>query len=212
MELGQEVKGQITSSCVLENIKSLIGKCREVRFLLSVLCEYYSISQFHNHAQYLKVKHSGGPLHNQTWQTEWKTAPLVNVRLWEYYSQIFEVFVVASCLSAKFDCPVVCQNLSLLATAYDCETGSKVSDFEGLVTLGLTCPGWGGSECSEKVQHKGAGPIQPHLTNNSTSSRVFPWILKPRGGNYYSIGGNLLNRRFLERQQGKTSGPGCIKR
>ena len=35
-----------------------------------------SISQLHNHAQYQKVKHSEGPLDSQTWQTEWKTAPL----------------------------------------------------------------------------------------------------------------------------------------
>ena len=33
-----------------------------------------STSQFHSHAQ-LRLKHSGGPLDNQTWQTEWKTAP-----------------------------------------------------------------------------------------------------------------------------------------
>ena len=40
-------------------------------------------SQFHNHAQYLKVKYSGRPLDSQTWQTEWKTAPLAKVQLCE---------------------------------------------------------------------------------------------------------------------------------
>ena len=38
-------------------------------------------------------------------------------------NQTFEAFVAASSLYAKFDCPVARQNLSLLDTAYDCETG-----------------------------------------------------------------------------------------
>ena len=59
---------------------------------------YLSISQFDNHAQSLKVKHSGGPLDNQTWQTEWKTAPLAIVQLCEYKNQTMEAFVAASCL------------------------------------------------------------------------------------------------------------------
>ena len=42
------------------------------------------MDQFHNHAQQSKVKYSGGPLDNQTWQTEWKTAPLAKVQLCEY--------------------------------------------------------------------------------------------------------------------------------
>ena len=29
----------------------------------------------------------------------------------------------SSILSAKFDCPVACQNFSRVATAHDCETG-----------------------------------------------------------------------------------------
>ena len=29
----------------------------------------------------------------------------------------------SSILSAKFDCPVACQDVSLFATAHDCETG-----------------------------------------------------------------------------------------
>ena len=62
------------------------------------------ISQFHNHALWLKVKISGGPLDNQTWQTGWKT---------------LEAFVAASRLYAKLDCPVSRQNFSLLATAHD---------------------------------------------------------------------------------------------
>ena len=39
------------------------------------------ISQFHNHAQLLNVNNSSGALDNQTWQTEWKTAPLAKVQL-----------------------------------------------------------------------------------------------------------------------------------
>ena len=71
----------------------------------------------------MKVNNSGGPLDNQTWQTEWKTVPLAKVQLCEYENQTLEAFVAASCLYAKFDCPVARQNLSLLATAHDCETG-----------------------------------------------------------------------------------------
>ena len=39
---------------------------------------------------------------------------------WE--NQTLEAFVAASRSNAKFDCPVACQYLSLLATAHDCET------------------------------------------------------------------------------------------
>ena len=64
------------------------------------------ISQFHNHAQKLKVKYSGGSLDNQTWQTEWKTAPLVKEQLCEYKNQTWEAFIAASHLYAKSDCLV----------------------------------------------------------------------------------------------------------
>ena len=53
---------------------------------------------------------------------ELKTAPLAKVQLCEYENQTLEAFVAASCLYAKFDCPVACQNFSLLGTAHDCET------------------------------------------------------------------------------------------
>ena len=33
----------------------------------TVYCNHIHLSQFHNHAQQLKVKNSGGPLDNQTW-------------------------------------------------------------------------------------------------------------------------------------------------
>ena len=76
-------------------------------------------SQFHNHMQYLKVYNSGRPLENQTWQTEWKTAPLAKVQLCEYENQTLEVFVGVSQLNTvrihALDCPVACQNSSLLA-------------------------------------------------------------------------------------------------
>ena len=68
------------------------------------------MNQFHNHAQYLKVKNCGGPLDNQTWQTEWKTAPLAKVQLSENENQTLSAFVAAIHLYAKFDCPVACQN------------------------------------------------------------------------------------------------------
>ena len=69
------------------------------------------------------MKSSGGPLGNQTWQTEWKTVPLAAVQLCEYENQTLEAFLAASRLYSKFDCPVARQNLLLLATAHDCETG-----------------------------------------------------------------------------------------
>ena len=83
----------------------------------------YTVSQFHNHVQWLKVTNSGWSLDNQTWQKEWKTAQLAKVQLCEYENQTLEAFVAASCLSAKFDCPMAHHNFSLLATAHDCETG-----------------------------------------------------------------------------------------
>ena len=69
------------------------------------------------------MKTSDWLLDNPTWQTEWKTAPLIKVQLCEYENQTLEAFVAASRLSAKFDCPVTRQKFSLLATAYDCEIG-----------------------------------------------------------------------------------------
>ena len=53
-------------------------------------------SQFHNHVQLLRLKHSGGPLDNQTWQTEWKTAPLTIVQLCGYENQTLEAFVAVN--------------------------------------------------------------------------------------------------------------------
>ena len=69
------------------------------------------------------MKYSDGPLDNQTWQTEWKTASLAKVQLSEYEKQTLETLVMASRLYAKFDCPVASQNFLLFATAHDCETG-----------------------------------------------------------------------------------------
>ena len=60
---------------------------------------------------------------NQTWQIEWKTAPLPIVQLCEYENQTLEAFLAASHLYTMFDCPVVCQNVSLLAAVHDCEIG-----------------------------------------------------------------------------------------
>ena len=67
------------------------------------------------------VKNSGRPLDNQTWQTEWKTAPLAKVQLCEYENQTLEAFAV-SFLYAKFDCLEAHQKCSLVVTVYNCET------------------------------------------------------------------------------------------
>ena len=71
----------------------------------------FNIGQCHN-VQWLKVKKSGGPLDNQTWQTELKTAPLTKVQLCEYRNQTLEAFAAASRLNTKIDWPVVRQNFS----------------------------------------------------------------------------------------------------
>ena len=69
------------------------------------------------------MNNSGGPLNNQTWQTEWKTASLAKVQLCEYENQTLEAFVAASCSYIKYDCAVAHQNFSLLAThVHDCES------------------------------------------------------------------------------------------
>ena len=47
-----------------------------------------------------------------------QSAVRAKVQLWEN-----QAFVAGSSLHAKFNCPVVCQNFSLLATVHDCETG-----------------------------------------------------------------------------------------
>ena len=82
----------------------------------SLCLAIHCISQFHNHAQYVNVEYSGGPLENQTWQTEWKTSPLDKVQLCEYENQTSEAFGA-----------VALQNFPLLATAHDCETGLLLS-------------------------------------------------------------------------------------
>ena len=64
-----------------------------------------------------KAINSGRQLNNQTWQTEWKTAPLAKVQLCEYENQTLEAFVAVRCLYAKFDCQVACQKFSLLTTS-----------------------------------------------------------------------------------------------
>ena len=72
-----------------------------------ILNELTSQFHSHNHAQYVPVKISGGPLDNQIWQREQKTDySIAQVQLCEYENQTLEAFVAASRLSAKFDCPV----------------------------------------------------------------------------------------------------------
>ena len=84
---------------------------------------FLSISHFHNHAQSLKVKHSGGPLDNQTWQTNgWPQQKLPKFGFRTHTTALWPV-EKSSILSAKIDCPVARQSLLLLATAHDCETG-----------------------------------------------------------------------------------------
>ena len=69
------------------------------------------------------MTNSGGPVDNQTWQTESKTAALAKGKLWEYENQTLEAFFAASLLNTKFDCPVARQDFTHLAIAHVCETG-----------------------------------------------------------------------------------------
>ena len=48
----------------------------------------------------------------------------VKIKRWKLFT--------TSCLYAKFNCPVACQNCSLLATAHDCDTGLSSIDTLGL--------------------------------------------------------------------------------
>ena len=75
------------------------------------------------------MNNSGGFLDNQTWQIAWKTAPLAKVQLCEYENQTLEAFVADRRSYVKYDCAVARQNLSLLATAHDCETGLYIDAF-----------------------------------------------------------------------------------
>ena len=52
----------------------------------------------------------------ELWQTEWKTTSLATVQLCEFENQTLEALVAGSCLYAEFNCSVVRQNFSLLAT------------------------------------------------------------------------------------------------
>ena len=79
------------------------------------------ISPYHIHMQYLNVKYSSGKSNLADRMEE--AASLAKVQLCECENQTLKGFLVASRLYAKFDCPVAHQNISLLATAHDCETG-----------------------------------------------------------------------------------------
>ena len=68
------------------------------------------------------MKNSGGPLGSQTWQTEWKTAPLAEVQLYQYEDQTLEAFVSATicmqililqCPARLFDFQLLCMIVKL---------------------------------------------------------------------------------------------------
>ena len=71
----------------------------------------------------VEVKNSGGPLDNQTWHTRsWPQQKLPKFNFRTHTTALWPV-EQSSILSAKFDCPVARQNISLLTAAHDCETG-----------------------------------------------------------------------------------------
>ena len=74
------------------------------------------------------MKHSGDSLDNQTWHTEWRTAP-----------QTLEAFVDASRSYTKSNCPVVRQKFFILAICVnDCETGLFFYHDESLSVVART--------------------------------------------------------------------------
>ena len=97
--------------------------------------QFTGINQFDNHAQVPKVKISGGPLDNPTWQTNfWPQQKLLK---FGFRTQVTALWPVeqSSILSAKFDCSVAHQNISLLATAHDFEIGLLRQVSIGLVVV-----------------------------------------------------------------------------
>ena len=68
------------------------------------------------------MRNPGGPLDNQAWYSNrWPPKKLPSFGSLNHATALWPV-EQSSILSAKFDWPVACQKLSLLATAHDCET------------------------------------------------------------------------------------------
>ena len=71
------------------------------------------------------MKFSGGPLENQTWQTEWKTVPLAKGQLFEYKNQTLEALLrPAVCLPSLIVPPE-------FLTLRRCLHGRRVTLLEG---------------------------------------------------------------------------------
>ena len=119
-QLSQPVRSKLLHSLCSNFSQS--NEIREESTSLGVLqlfeVNYRPVSQS---CTIVKVTNSGRPLHNQIWQTEWKTAPVAKVQLCEYENQTLEAFVEGSHLYAKFDCPATCQKCSLLAGLFQVE-------------------------------------------------------------------------------------------
>ena len=76
------------------------------------------ISQVHNHV------HSGSKYTIQTRHTNsWPQQKLPTIGFCTHTTALWLV-EQGSILCTKFDCPVICQNFSLLIAAHDCETYS----------------------------------------------------------------------------------------
>ena len=110
------------------------------------------MSQICNHAQLLKgikKKQSGRPLDNQTWQTEWKTAPLTKVQLLRISTKLWKLLLQpAICVQSLIVLSSQSRFFTLLvATAHDCESGLLPTlAYYPLLTnaiLKLKVEGWG---------------------------------------------------------------------
>ena len=80
------------------------------------------MSQFHNHAQSLKVTDSGGPLDNQTWHTYKMAAHNKSFTKsgFRTHTTALRPMEKSSMLSAESDCPMACQNAYFPGTVHDC--------------------------------------------------------------------------------------------
>ena len=86
------------------------------------------------------MENSGGPLDNQTWQAEWKSASLDKVQLCEYENQTLEAFGMSViCIPSL----IAQWPARILATMHYCETGLlrkwkhfQITKFNGVYITG----------------------------------------------------------------------------
>ena len=114
------------------------------------------------------MKYSGGSLDNQTWSTEWKTAPMAKVQLCEYKRQTLEAFVAASRLYCQvwlssgppdfFTFRYWLWKLNLQTLQTDRQTDRQTDTVMGIN------PQWSGSDLKMKLRIHVYPPVYTMLT------------------------------------------------